>query len=277
MIYDAPRIYDLGDCYVAVEFGDTANLELSLRVLRLEQWMRNTAVPGIVETIATTRQLGIVFDRTETNRVRVADAVSSFLNDTTAPETVTSRWHELPVWFGDPWTADAATSHGVPPNLAYVASVNGISESDVIDILTGGDYWVSLVGFTPGTFLGYPLGDRPPLTAPKYDTPRTYTPSRTLAVAGSATCGYSIEGPGGYQMLGRLAIDIYQPAVTASWIPADGILIRAGDRVRYRAVGPREYDQIRTEIGAGTYVHKNRDEVLSFADILGVASLANSH
>lgn len=268
MIYDEPRLSPLGDCYVAVEFGDTAEIALSVRVLGLEQALRRSDAPGIIETIATPRQLGIVFDRTRTNRRAVEAAVRTALDDIDSGQEIASRRHVIPVWFGDPWTVDAATAHGVPDNLQFVAEVNGIRGTDVVDILTSADYWVSLVGFTPGTYLAYPFDRSRTLTAPKYDTPRKYTPSRTLAVAGAATCGYTLEGPGGYQMLGRIAIDIYQPKRTASWMPEDGILIRAGDRVRYRAVGPREYDIIRNEVAAGVYQHDSTDEILPASEIL---------
>jgi urea carboxylase len=267
MIYPAPRIYPLGDCYVAVEFGDTAEIELSFRVIALEQALRRDEVPGIVETIATARQLGIVLDRTRTDRAAIEAAVGAALAGADGEQAIRSRRHVVPVWYGDPWSREAALTHGVSDNLEFVAEVNGISTDEVIEILTGTDYWVSLVGFTPGTYLAYPFDRSRTLSAPKYETPRIHTPSRTIAVAGAAVCGYTLEGPGGYQMLGRAAIDVYQAKPTVPWIPEDGVLIRAGDRIRYRAVGPREYDSIREQMAAGTYRHEVSDDLLTASEV----------
>jgi KipI family sensor histidine kinase inhibitor len=267
VIYDEPTIANMGDCCLIVEFGSTAEIELSLSVLALQQRLESEKLPGIVELAAATRQLGIYFDRTRTTRDRVRDAVEAAIAEGVAQATVESRHHILPVWFGDPWTIEEAALNGVPPNLDYVAELNGMSTDKLVETLCGGLYWVSLVGFTPGTYLAYAIQRDMVITAPKYQRPRTNTPSRTVALAGAATCGYTLASPGGYQMIGRFAVDTYQPSPTMRGMPEDGVLIRAGDRITYRSVMQEEYESIRAGVQSGDYQHEYHDGLFGAEDL----------
>lgn len=267
MIYDEPTIANMGDCCLIVEFGSTAEIELSLWVLALQQRLESENLPGIVELAAATRQLGIYFDRTKTTRDRVRHAVEASIAEGVAQTTVESRHHILPVWFGDPWTIEEAALNDVPPNLDFVAEINDMSTDKLINVLCGGVFWVSLVGFTPGTYLAYAVSRDQIITAPKYERPRTNTPSRTIALAGAAMCGYTLASPGGYQMIGRCAVDTYQPTPTMHGMPDDGVLIRAGDRISYRSVLEDEYESIRDGIESGAYQHEYYDGLFSADDL----------
>ena len=116
------------------------------------------------------------------------------------------------------------------------------------------------VGFTPGCYFSAPLDPAMHLAAPKWKTPRDYTPARCLALAGFSTGAYPVASPGGYQLLGRLAVNIYEPHPRNAAFPADGVLLRAGDRIRYRNVGALEYDRIWTEVEAGRYDYEVVEE-----------------
>lgn len=268
MIYDQPTIANMGDCCLVVEFGNTAEIEISLSVLALQQRLESENLSGIVELAPATRQLGIYFDRTSTTRDRVRGALEDAIASGVGQATVQSRHHVLPTWFGDPWTIEEAALNDVPPNLDFVAEINNMSTDALINTLCGGVYWVSLVGFTPGTYLGYPVARDQMITAPKYERPRTNTPSRTIALAGAAVCGYTLASPGGYQMVGRCAVDTYQPSPTMHGMPEDGVLIRAGDRITYRSVMQDEYETIRAGVENGSYEHEYHDGLVSVGDLL---------
>lgn len=256
MIYDTPKFRPLGDCYLGVEFGDEADLLLNFRVLGLADALRREGVPGIIEIIPSFRELGIVFDRFETDHAALADVVSSVQKTVTDLKKLPSRLVELPVWYDDPWSADLAKRFNVQKNIDFVAEANSITVDEVIRRHTGTDYWVVCVGFTPGCYFSIPLDASKWLKAPKYKTPRSYTPARLIALAGFSTGAYPVASPGGYQVIGRLAVNIYEPNSPSSAFPSDGVLLQAGDRLRYYNVGALEYDDIWNAAQAGTFKYR---------------------
>jgi urea carboxylase len=253
MVYETPIFRPLGDCMLGVEFGDEANLELNFRVLELERVVREVGVAGLIETVPSLRELVLVFDRTQTTNARVVEAVEPLLSEIRDVSTLRSRRWVLPCWYDDPWSAELAERYGVDNNLEIVARENGLTKDEVIERHTSGEFWVVCVGFTPGCYFSAPLDPAMHLAAPKWKTPRDYTPARCLALAGFSTGAYPVASPGGYQLLGRLAVNIYEPYPRNAAFPPDGVLLRAGDRIRYRDVGALEYDRIWSEVEAGHY------------------------
>lgn len=253
MIYDEPVYRPLGDMMLGVEFGDEANLELSFKVLELERLIEEARIPGVIEIVPSLRELVLVFDRTQTTNAKVQEAVDRVREDLGEVSTLTSRLWTLPCWYDDPWSNELAERYGVENNLAIVARENGMTKEEVVERHTSATFWVVCVGFTPGCYFSAPLDPSMHLAAPKWKTPRDYTPARCLALAGFSTGAYPVASPGGYQLLGRLAVNIYEPHPRNEAFPPDGVLLRAGDRLRYRAIGALEYDRIWSEVEAGRY------------------------
>jgi KipI family sensor histidine kinase inhibitor len=265
MIYDEPIYRPLGDCMLGVEFGDEANLELNFKVLELQRLVDEAQVPGIIETVPSLRELVLVFDRTQTTNARVQEAIGRIIGELGAVATLLSRRWVLPCWYDDPWSNELAERYGVENNLAIVAHENGLTKEQVVERHTSGEFWVVCVGFTPGCYFSAPLDPAMHLAAPKWKTPRDYTPARCLALAGFSTGAYPVASPGGYQLLGRLAVNIYEPHPRNAAFPADGVLLRAGDRIRYRNVGALEYDRIWSEVEAGRYDYEVIEEEFDVA------------
>jgi urea carboxylase len=268
MIYREPVYRPLGDCMLGVEFGDEANLELNFKVLELERLAREAQIPGVVETVPSFRQLVLVLDRSRTNHARAQEALSRIIADAGEVTSLPSRRFVLPCWYDDPWSRELAERYEVDNNLEIVARENGITKEEVIERHTSTDFWVVCVGFTPGCYFSKPLDPVMHLAAPKWKTPRDYTPARCLALAGFSTGAYPVASPGGYQLLGRLAVNIYEPRPRNAGFPDDGVLLRAGDRIRYRAVGALEYDRIWSEVEAGRYEYDVVEEDFDVAGYL---------
>jgi urea carboxylase len=278
MIYDSAVFRPLGDCMVGIEFGDEANLELNFRVLELERVVQEAGIQGVIETVPSLRELVLVFDRTQTTMDEVVAAVKPHVSAIQDVTTLHSRHWTLPCWYDDPWSAELAERYGVDNNLEIVARENGLTKEEVIERHTSGDFWVVCVGFTPGCYFSKPLDPAMHLAAPKWKTPRDYTPARCLALAGFSTGAYPVASPGGYQLLGRLAVNIYEPHPRNRAFPADGVLLRAGDRIRYRPVSALEYDLIWSEVEMGRYDYEVVEDDFDVAGYLqdmratGVAS-----
>ncbi|MFQ5521035.1 MAG: carboxyltransferase domain-containing protein, partial [Candidatus Methylomirabilia bacterium] len=85
------------------------------------------------------------------------------------------------------------------------------------------------------------------LTIPRLETPRTKTPPGSVGIGGSQCCVYPVESPGGFWVLGRTPLRLYDPG------QSDPILLRPGDRVRFRSIDRAEYDRISSAVDAGAF------------------------
>jgi urea carboxylase len=253
MIFDPPRVRALSDCYLAIEFGDEVDLKLNARTLAFAQAFRQAGIPGVVEVCPAIAQVAIIFDQSVTSYGTLANAVNEMITSVQPRERVPSRLLTIPVWYDDPWSAHVAQRSGVAHNLAAVASANGLTNEELVARHSAATYWVALVGFTPGANDSVPLESHLLITAPKWTVPRTYTPARTIGCAGTATCIYPVASPGGYQMIGRSAVDVFVPEPWDDAFTPDGVLLEPGDRIRFVSIDPIQYDEIRAETAARRY------------------------
>ena len=268
MIYERPIFRPLGDCYLGVEFGDEAKLALNFRVLALEALLQRERIAGIIETIPSLRELAIQFDRSLPSHRRLEEVVTALLPGIAESRTLPSRLVNIPVWYNDPWSAELARRFNVENNIEFVARCNDMTVDEVIRTHTGTDYWVVCVGFTPGCYFSRCLDASKWLKAPKYKTPRHFTPARLIALAGFSTGAYPVASPGGYQVIGRLAVDIYEPVPRNKAFPEDGVLLKAGDRLRYYPVDALQYDEIWGAAQRGEFDYDIREEVFDVAGYL---------
>jgi len=110
---------------------------------------------------------------------------------------------------------------------------------------SGAEQLVYFIGFTPG--LPYMTGMPERLTIPRLDRPRTKTPPGSVGIGGTQCSIYSVESPGGFWVLGRTPLALYAPGA------ADPILLRPGDRIRFRPIDPAEFRAIAAAVAAGTH------------------------
>jgi inhibitor of KinA len=234
-LYPAPRLLPAGDGAVSVELGDEISREANARALTLERLLLDARVHGLVDTVPSFRSLLVQYDPRvlpwPALRARLLE-LSSRLADAAPPP---GRRVELPCAYGG--------VHG--PDLEEVARRLNLTPGDVIDLHAGAEHYVYFVGFTPG--LPYMAGQPERLTIPRLDRPRTKTPPGSVGIGGTQTSIYSVESPGGFWLLGRTPLRLYDPT------SPEPILLRAGDRVRFRPIDAPEFDAIARAVGHGTY------------------------
>src|SRR5207244_1730052 len=138
-----------------------------------------------------------------------------------------SRLVELPCCYQDP---------ALGFELQAAATRLGISTAELVKVHSGAEYLVYFIGFTPG--LPYMTGMPERLTIPRLETPRTKTPAGSVGIGGTQCCVYSVDSPGGFWVLGRTPLRLYDPES-----PEPGLL-RPGDRVSVRAIDRGGYDTI---------------------------------
>ena len=234
-LYPVPRLLLAGDGAVSVELGDEISREANARALTLERLLLDARLPGLVDTVPTFRALLVQYDPLvlpwAALRARLLE-LSGRLPDAPPPP---GRRVELPCAYGG--------AHG--PDLEAVARRLGLTPADVVDLHAGAEHYVYFVGFTPG--LPYMAGQPARLNIPRLDRPRTKTPAGSVGIGGTQTSIYSVESPGGFWLLGRTPLRLYDPAAS------EPILLRAGDRVRFRPIGAAEFGAIADQVAAGAY------------------------
>jgi inhibitor of KinA len=231
----APRLLTAGDCALVAEYGATLDERVNIRVRLLDQALADLHHPGVVETVPTYRSLMIHYDPLVVSRRQVEEWIIEA--DRGLPEAAgaASRVVEIPVTYG----GDAG------PDLAGVAAHAGLTEQAVVEIHAAGEYLVFMLGFMPGfPYLG---GMSPRIAAPRLPTPRTVVPAGSVGIAGAQTGIYPTESPGGWRLIGRTPVTLFDPALSP---PA---LLEAGDYVRFVPVSAEALRAIDREVAAGSY------------------------
>lgn len=234
-LYAEPRFLPAGDLAVSVELADEISREANARVLTLERLLTDLALPGVVETLPTFRSLLVTYDPLVLAHEELLARIRALVPRLEAAAPPPGRRVELPCAYGG--------EHG--PDLGEVARRLDLTPDEVVRLHSGAEYLVYFIGFTPG--LPYMTGMSERLTIPRLDRPRTKTPPGSVGIGGSQCSIYSVESPGGFWLLGRTPLALYDPAA------ADPILLRPGDRVRFRPIGSDEFQAIAAAVATGTY------------------------
>jgi inhibitor of KinA len=234
-IWSAPRFLPCGDRALSVELGDEITRDLNARVLALEYLIHQKRVPGVGETVPSYRALLVYYDPLVIGYEGLIATLRELLAAARPEVLPPVRTVELPCCYGGELGFEleaAAAKLGLPPD-------------EVARLHAEADYYVYFVGFTPG--LPYMTGMPERLTIPRLTNPRLKTPPGSVSIGGVQCCIYSVESPGGFWVLGRTPVRLYDPTAP------DPILLRAGDHVRFRPIDRAEYDAIAAEVDAGRY------------------------
>jgi len=234
-IYAAPRLLPCGDRALSVELGDEISREVNARVLALEYLIRQRALPGVTETVPSFRSLLVYYDPFVVGYEALGAALRALASQARPEILPPARTVELPCCYDGELGFD----------LDAVASRLGLVATEVVRLHAGAEYYVDFVGFTPGL----PYLSRMPerLFIPRLETPRVKTPAGSVSIGGMQCCIYSVESPGGFWVLGRTPVPLYEP------MAPDPILLRAGDHVRFRVIDRGEFDAIAAAVAAGAY------------------------
>jgi KipI family sensor histidine kinase inhibitor len=203
-----------GDSVLLLELGDaTIDPELNARVNGIAQLVRSRAIPGVRDVVATFRTVAVFFDPLATD----VDAVAAALHHAAdaAPPAVSRRVVDVPVIYG----GDAG------PDLEGVAAFAGCTSAEVVTRHARKKYRVYMLGFLPG--FPYLAHTDPTIAAPRHATPRLRVAAGSVGIAGAQTGIYPRESPGGWQIIGRTPMAIFDAARTP---PA---LLAPGDEVRF--------------------------------------------
>jgi inhibitor of KinA len=226
------KLLSHGDTALAVEFGERIDRALSEQVLALHDRLAQAPPSGVVELVPTFRSLMVHYDPLRTSRVQLSQALERALGDLESSRPAARRWN-IPVCYDPACGLD----------LHEVAARTGLAPADVVACHSAVVYHVYMIGFTPG----FPyLGDLPAqLALPRRENPRTQVPSGSVAIATAMTAVYTLPSPGGWHILGRTPVPLWNRHRKP---PS---LLAPGDKVRFVPIPMDEYGRIARQAEAG--------------------------
>ncbi|MBY4110765.1 5-oxoprolinase/urea amidolyase family protein [Rhodococcus fascians] len=256
-----------GDDNVLVEYGDMKlDLTLRARVHALHQRVEAIAPRGLIDLTPGIRSLQVKVNPDVLSIDSLMGLLAEVEDDLPAASelVVPSRQVRLPLSWDDPSTREAIQRymHGVradapwcPWNIEFIRRMNGLdSVADVFDTVFAADYMVLGLGDVYlGAPVATPLDPRHRLVTTKYNPARTWTPENAVGIGGAYLCIYGMEGPGGYQFVGRTT-QVWNHSATYSGGPfEEGTpwLLRFFDRISWYSVEPEELMDLRADLAAG--------------------------
>jgi len=211
-----------GDSALVVEFGDEISLGVNRKVHAVADALGKASLPGLAEAVPTYRSLLIHYDPLRLSCDEVKAFVSAVLQTCEEKPPLRPRVVEIPVAYGG----------GFGPDIEFVAEYNGLAVEEVIRLHSGTAYIVYMMGFAPGfTYLG---GMPEAIATPRLETPRTLVPAGSVGIAGEQTGIYPIATPGGWRLIGRTPLKLFDPERDPP------TLVQAGDAVRFVPIAAEE-------------------------------------
>lgn len=267
-IFEHPRYRPLGDRCAAMQFGEETTVLANLKLIGVRKILEEHPIKGVTGVASAPVNLGVYYDPAGISYLRLCEELSERFRIAESMTEVETDLFVIPVWYGDKWTVECAAGAGVENNVELVARQNGLSAKEFVARFSETQFWVAAMFFYVGAYNALPLDPTRIFASPKYAVPRTYTPDRVVAYAGSYVGTYALPGPGGYQMLGRTPLNIVEfDKKSRIFQERDNeVLCRVTDRHIYKAIDEPEYHRIRQLVEAGQWEYEVTREIFSVVD-----------
>lgn len=221
----------LGDRALLIEVGDHADPATIARIRALADHLAQLDLPGVLDFVPALCTIGVHYDPEEwrdeseahTPYEMLVERIQRELPDMASLTVSEGPLRHIPVCYDADFGQD----------LTALADAQGLSTQQVIEIHSAAIYSVYMIGFAPGfAYLG-PLDER--LALPRRETPRSRVPAGSVAVANQYTGIYPADLPGGWHVIGRTPLQLFDPSLQQ---PS---LLSAGDRVQFEPIGAKEF------------------------------------
>jgi urea carboxylase len=269
-----------GEDNLLLEFGEPVlDLVLRFQVQALYERLHARPCTGMRELTPGIRSLQVHFDARSVSQAQVIDAVLNALSELppVSAMRVGSRIVHLPLSWNDPATQLAtqrymqsvrADAPWCPDNIEFIRRINGLdSADDVRRIVFDASYLVMGLGDVYlGAPVATPLDPRHRLVTTKYNPARTWTPENAVGIGGAYLCVYGMEGPGGYQFVGRTVQMWNRFRQTREFAGGKPWLLRFFDQIRFFPVDADELLRMRADFPCGRYSLRVEESTLALAD-----------
>ena len=226
---DSIRFLPCGEAAVTVEFSREIKEETNAVIRYLASRLESGALAGVRETVPAFCSLTVYFDPLLLPYEALQKEILAILSRASQSETASRRIFCIPVCYEGEYA----------PDMEDVCRLTGLNREEVIRLHSGRDYLIYMLGFLPGfPYLG---GMDPRLEAPRLDSPRTAIPVGSVGIGGKQTGIYPLSSPGGWRLIGRVPVTLYDPQRE----PA--VLYRAGDHIRFFPISKEEFNRYAEE------------------------------
>ena len=261
MRFETPKFLPGGDHFILVQFGDDGSIDLNFLALGLTAALKADQTRGVVDTNPSYNSLVVEYDCDEISYGDLQSELERLIGGLGSVEELEldSRLAYLPVMYLDPWTRDCVADYSekITPrddDPDFVARENGFEDAkQLARVHSGTEHWVVAVCSTPGLPLLRALDPRCAITSPKYNPPRTWTTLGAIGVGGLSTSIYTTPGPGGYNLIGRTPVPLWDPQQRHPIFKDRVVLLDAADRVKFVTIGEAEFEYIEARVADGSY------------------------
>jgi len=221
------RFYPLGDTAVILQFEESISDQVQRTIFAVSHFLDEYSFEGLVEYVPAYTSVTLFYDPLLISYSEIVQNLGEMLDEIAIEEPVLeSAILDIPVCYGGE----------MGPDLGLVARHCGLSEGEVILRHAQPDYLVHLIGFAPGfPYLG---GMDPDLEIPRRESPRAVVPAGSVGIAGKQTGVYPLSTPGGWQIIGRTPLKLFDLDRT---VPS---LLKAGNKLRFVPITELEFERI---------------------------------
>jgi KipI family sensor histidine kinase inhibitor len=209
------RIFPLGDSAATIEFGNAISADLNGRSIALAQNLSEAPFAGMIETAPAYASATVFYDNQLTQFETVKRELEKRSELIAFAESGESMLIEIPILISDE----------TAPDLARVAEFAALSIDETLELFLSGTYRVYMLGFLPGFAYMGEVDNR--IACPRLETPRTKVPRGSVGIAGKQTGIYPLESPGGWNIIGRTEVRMFDPDSDTPCI------VKPGDEVRF--------------------------------------------
>jgi urea carboxylase len=256
-----------GDRYLLIEYGQPVlDLNLRFRVQELLAWFEREQPEGIIDLTPGIRSLQVHYDTGILSRAELLTLLDRAEASLPSPDdlVIPTRIVRLPLSWDDPATQLAIEKYTrsvrpdapwCPSNIEFIRRINGLeSIEDVYRIVFGANYLVLGLGDVYlGAPVATPLDPRHRLVTTKYNPARTWTAENSVGIGGAYLCVYGMEGPGGYQFVGRTVQMWNTWRTTKEFTPGHPWLLRFFDQIQFYPVSADELLDMRDRFPHGRF------------------------
>ena len=239
LILNDIHFFQISENAISLEFGDGINDEILNRICSINKCIKQHPFAGLLSTIPAYTTLTLYFDpvglmndnslKGSTTLDKISGYITSLNVETKNNQQTQNKIIQIPVCYDPIFGFD----------LQELSSFYQLTKEEIIEIHSSAVYTVYMIGFVPGfPYLG---GLSEKLTAPRKQNPRAAIPAGSVGIAGQQTGIYPLETPGGWQIIGRTPLKLFdvnrqQPS-----------LLKAGDKLKFEPISLREFEQIERE------------------------------
>ncbi len=219
------KIFEVGESSFCVEFGPGIDPRVNQQALDLASQLERLKWPECLEIVPAYSSVTIYVNPLRINRMDFIGRLKGIVDLGSKESPTTPRSHKVPVVYGGAFG----------PDLETVAELNGISVEEVVRTHTGTGFRVYMLGFMPG----FPYCGIVPasIRAPRLPSPRTRIPAGSVGIAGAQTGIYPMESPGGWRLIGRTPVILFDPRASEEAM----FRFAPGDSIEFYSISEEDY------------------------------------